>query len=120
MTHGTQVVNFGGLRFGNNSDEVGCITQIPIVQKELDSGLVTVTVNVVNTTSIEARGTSDNSMDLETLLLISSNKKRVRMSKWNWKILCWDKMQKQITKYFSTIHRSRGSSPNKERRRQNR
>ena len=55
MTHGTQVVNFIGLHSGNNGDEVGGIAQVTVVQENLYGTVVTVTVNVVDTASVEAR-----------------------------------------------------------------
>jgi hypothetical protein len=64
MTHGSQVVNFVRFRFGNDGDEIGCVTKVAIVQEDFDASLMSVFVNVFNASSIERRGTTDNSMDL--------------------------------------------------------
>ena len=53
MTHSTQVVNLSRLDVGNNGNEVGGIAQITIVEEELDSSFVAVTVDVVDTASVE-------------------------------------------------------------------
>lgn len=68
MTHGTQVVNLIGLDIGNNGDKVCGITQVTIVEEKLDTSFVTVTVDVVDTTSVERRRTTDDSMDLKSIL----------------------------------------------------
>jgi hypothetical protein len=65
MTHGSKVVNFIGLNVGNNCDKIGGITKISIVKKELYTSVVTVTVDVVDTASVEGRTTTDDSVDLE-------------------------------------------------------
>ncbi len=53
VTHCTKIVNFVGLDIGNNCDQVGGIAKIAIVKEKLDSGLVAVTVNVVDAPGIE-------------------------------------------------------------------
>ena len=64
MTHGSEVVNFGRLDLGNDSDEVRGIAKITIVQKQLYSRLVTIAVDMVNTPSVERGRTTDDSVDL--------------------------------------------------------
>jgi hypothetical protein len=64
VTHGSEVVNFGRLDLGNDSDEVRGIAKITIVQKQLHSRLVTIAVDVVNTPSVERGRTTDDSVDL--------------------------------------------------------
>ena len=64
VTHGTKVVNFGRLYFRNDGNQVRGIAKIPIVQKQLHPCLVTISVDVVNTTSVKGGRTTDNSMDL--------------------------------------------------------
>ena len=53
MTHSTKVVDFIWLDIGNNGDEVGCVTKITIVKKQFDACLVTIAVDVVDTSSVE-------------------------------------------------------------------
>mmetsp|Transcript_13501 Transcript_13501/g.27564 ORF Transcript_13501/g.27564 Transcript_13501/m.27564 type:complete len:233 (+) Transcript_13501:392-1090(+) len=53
VTHSTKVVDFVGLDIGNDCDQVGGIAKITIVKEKLDSGLVAVTVNVVDAPGIE-------------------------------------------------------------------
>lgn len=53
VTHSTKVVDFVGLDIGNDCDQVGGIAKIAIVKEKLDSGLVAVTVNVVDAPGIE-------------------------------------------------------------------
>ena len=55
VTHGTQVVNLIGLDIGNDGNKVGGITQITVVKEELNSSFVAVTVDVVDTASVEGR-----------------------------------------------------------------
>lgn len=64
--HGTEIVDLSRLDIGDDGDEIGGIAQISVVKKDLDSSLVTVSVNVIDTTSVEARGTTDNTMDLQS------------------------------------------------------
>ena len=62
--HGTKIVDLSWLDVGNDGDQVGCVAQISIVKKDLDSSFVTVSVNVIDTTSVEARRTADNTVNL--------------------------------------------------------
>jgi hypothetical protein len=64
MTHGSQVIDLGGLDVVDDRDEVGSIAQISIMQENLDSGFVAILVNVINASSIEATRTTDYSVDL--------------------------------------------------------
>jgi hypothetical protein len=64
VTHGTQVVDFIRLCRRDDANQVGCVAQVPIMQKQLDSSLMTIFVNVINTTSVEARGAADDTVDL--------------------------------------------------------
>ena len=48
----------------NDGDEVGSITKITVVKEELNASLVSIFVEVVNTTSIESGSTTDDSMNL--------------------------------------------------------
>ena len=64
MTHGTQVVNLIRLDVGNDGNKIGSITQVTIVKEKLNASLVAVTVDVVDTTSVEGGGTTDDSVDL--------------------------------------------------------
>lgn len=66
MRHGTKIVDLSRLDIGDDGDEVGGIAQVSVVKKDLDSSLVTVSVNVIDTTSVEARGTTDNTVDLKS------------------------------------------------------
>ena len=70
MTHGTQVVNLIGLRVGNDGNKVGGIAQISVVKEKLDSGFVTVAVDVVDTAGVEGGGTTNDSVDLYYYLIV--------------------------------------------------
>jgi hypothetical protein len=65
VTHGTQVVDFLRLDLGNDGDEIGGVAQVTVMQKELDSTIVTILVDVLDTPSVERRGTTDDTMDLK-------------------------------------------------------
>ena len=77
VTHGTQVVNLGGFDGADDGDQVGRVAEIAVVQKELDPRLVAVAVEAVDTSRVEARGATNNTMDL--FLSSSSARKRVRL-----------------------------------------
>ena len=64
MTHGTKVVDFGRFDGRDDRNKVGSITQIAVVQVHFDSRLVSVSVNVINSSRVEGRRSTDNSMDL--------------------------------------------------------
>lgn len=64
MTHGAEVVNLGGLDLGNDPDEIGRIAQVAVVEEELHSGLVAVSVDVVDAARVETRRPADNPVDL--------------------------------------------------------
>lgn len=66
VTHGTQVVDFGRLGVGNDGDQVGGIAQVTVMQIQLHSSLVSVTINMVDAAGVETRRTTDDSMDLES------------------------------------------------------
>ena len=65
MTHGTEVVNLGGPDLSDNGDEAGRVAQVAVVEEKFDSSVVTISVDVVDTTSVETRRTADNSMNLQ-------------------------------------------------------
>ena len=64
MGHGTKVVDLSGLDVGNDGDQVSGIAQVSVVKEDLHSCLVTVSVDVIDTTSVEARRTADDTMNL--------------------------------------------------------
>ena len=64
MGHGTKIVDLSGLNIGNDGDQVGGVAKISIVKKDLYSSLVAVSIDVIDTTSVEARRAADNTMDL--------------------------------------------------------
>lgn len=64
MTHSPKIVNFIRFNISDNCNKVGGITEITIVKEKLYTSLVTVTVDVINTTSIEGGTTTDDAMDL--------------------------------------------------------
>lgn len=64
MTHRSQVVDLGRADVGDDGDEVGGITKITVVKEELNSGLVSVFVDVVDTSGIECGRTTDDAVDL--------------------------------------------------------
>ena len=53
MTHCTKVINFGGTDICNDGDKVGSITKISVVKEKLNSSVMSIFVNVVNTASVE-------------------------------------------------------------------
>ena len=64
VTHGTQVVDLGRLDVVDDGNEVGGIAQVSVMQENLDSSLMAISVDVLNTSCVEATGTTDNSVDL--------------------------------------------------------
>ena len=64
MRHSAKVVDFSGLDIGDDGDQVCRITEISVVEEDLDTSFMTVSVNVVNSTCIEARRAANNSVDL--------------------------------------------------------
>ena len=55
MALGCEVVDFIGLHFLDNADQVGAVGHIAVVQVQLYIGLVRILVEVVNTVGIEQR-----------------------------------------------------------------
>ena len=55
MTHSTQIVDFSRSNIGDDSDEVSGVTEITVMEEKLGSLLVSVFVDVVNTSSVEGR-----------------------------------------------------------------
>lgn len=64
VTHRSQVVNLIGFDIGDNCDEVCSVTKISIVEEELNSSFVTVTVDVINSPSVKRRRSTDDTMNL--------------------------------------------------------
>ena len=64
MTHCTQVVDFRWAYIGDDGNEVSCITEITIVEEQFDTSLMPVFVNMVDTSCVECRSTTDDSMYL--------------------------------------------------------
>ena len=71
VRHGSQVVNFRWLDRTNDGNQVGSIAKISVMEKDLDSSFVTVLVDVVNTTSVEAGRSSHNAVHLQNEVTIS-------------------------------------------------
>lgn len=65
VTHGPKIVDFSWLDLRNDTNKIGGITQISIVQEHFHSSFVAVSVDVFNTASVEARRTTNNAMDLK-------------------------------------------------------
>ena len=65
MTHGSQVVDFGGSYICNNGDEIGRITKISIMQIEGNALLMSILVQVMNARRVEGRRSSNNSVNLK-------------------------------------------------------
>jgi len=55
MGHSSEVVDLIGTNVGNDGDKICCITKISVVKEKFDSSLVSVLINMVNTSSIERR-----------------------------------------------------------------
>lgn len=64
MTHCSKIVNLVWFDLSDQCDEVGGIAKITIVEEELDARVMTVPVEVINATGVEARGSTDDTMDL--------------------------------------------------------
>lgn len=69
VRHGAQVVDLLRLDIGNNGDEIGSIAQISVVEEKLDSSFVAVAVDVIDTSSVEGGGTTDNAVDLYIMVV---------------------------------------------------
>eukprot|EP00581_Thalassiosira_minuscula_P028288 CAMPEP_0183751564 /NCGR_PEP_ID=MMETSP0739-20130205/1813_1 /TAXON_ID=385413 /ORGANISM="Thalassiosira miniscula, Strain CCMP1093" /LENGTH=78 /DNA_ID=CAMNT_0025987807 /DNA_START=51 /DNA_END=284 /DNA_ORIENTATION=+ len=67
MTHCTKVVNLIRLHIGNDGNKIGSVAQVTVVEEELDSSIVAVTVDVIDTSSVERGRTTDDAMDSVTL-----------------------------------------------------
>ena len=65
VTHGSQVVYFGGFDSADDADQVCGVAEIAVVQKELDARLVTVLVQVLNTARVETRRATNYAMNLK-------------------------------------------------------
>jgi hypothetical protein len=64
VAHSPQVVDLSRLDVVDDGDEVGGIAQVSVMQENLDSSLVAISVDVLNTSCVEATGTTDDSVDL--------------------------------------------------------
>ena len=65
MTHCTKVVDFSGSDISDDGNQIGSITKISVrMKEEFHSGFVSVSVDVVDSASVEGRGTTNDSMDL--------------------------------------------------------
>jgi hypothetical protein len=65
VRHSSKIVDLGRLDVGNDGNQVGGVAKISVMKENLDSGLMTVSVDVIDTTSVEARRTTDNTVDLK-------------------------------------------------------
>jgi len=73
VTHGSQVVDLRGLDVIDDGDEIGGVAQVTVVQEDLDSGLVAVLVDVLNSASIEGTGATYDAVDLQQENAVSSS-----------------------------------------------
>ena len=64
VTHGSKIVNFSGTYVSNDGNEICCIAKISVVKEELDSGLMPVFVNVIDTSGVEDGSTTNDSVNL--------------------------------------------------------
>mmetsp|Transcript_42810 Transcript_42810/g.130196 ORF Transcript_42810/g.130196 Transcript_42810/m.130196 type:complete len:369 (+) Transcript_42810:193-1299(+) len=67
VRHGAKVVYFGGANLGNNGDEIGGIAEVAVVQVELNTCLMPIFVNVVDTACVEGGGSADDAVNLVSL-----------------------------------------------------
>lgn len=65
MTHGSKVVNFLRLDLCDQGDEVGGIAKISVMQKEFNTSLMTISVQVINTPSVETGCSTDDTVNLK-------------------------------------------------------
>jgi hypothetical protein len=64
MTHSTQVVDLSWANIGNYSNKVSGITKITVVKEQFDTSVMSVFVDVIDTSSIKSGRTTDDSMNL--------------------------------------------------------
>jgi hypothetical protein len=76
MTHGSQVVDFSGFYVGDDCDKVSGITKVTVVKEKLNPSLMSVFVDVVNTSSVECGCTTNDTMNLYWEYDIEVRKKR--------------------------------------------
>lgn len=67
MTLSSEVVNLVGLNLRHQTAQIRGVRQISVVEEEVDSLTVRILVKVVNATSVEGRGTSNDSVHLVSL-----------------------------------------------------
>lgn len=66
MTHCTEIVNFCGSNLGNDRDEVCRVAQVTIVKEQFNPCFVAILVDVVDTSRVETRGSTDDTVYLQT------------------------------------------------------
>jgi len=64
VAHCSEVIDFGRADIRDNCNEIGGITKITVVKEKLDSGLMPIPVDVIDTASVERGRTTNNSMNL--------------------------------------------------------
>jgi len=67
MAHSPQIVDLIGFDFTNQLGEVGRVGQVTIMEEETDFIRMAVTIDVLNTRSVERRRTADDAMHYITL-----------------------------------------------------
>ena len=77
MTHGSKIVDFVRLNLGDDGDEICGIAQVTIVKEQLDTGLVTILVDVIDTSSVETRGTTDDTVNLRCVESITTKQDEI-------------------------------------------
>ena len=53
VAHCSKIVNFSGLNLGNDGNEVCRVAKIAIVQEHFDPGIMTISVDVINTPRVK-------------------------------------------------------------------
>jgi hypothetical protein len=57
-------VNFHWFHLQNDADEIGCVAEVAIIQEQFNTGLMTISINVLDLPSVETRRPTDDTMDL--------------------------------------------------------
>jgi len=67
VRHGSKIVHLVGFDFAHDVEKIGGVTKITIVKEKLQSSLMSISVKVVDTRSVEGRGPSDDTVNFVTL-----------------------------------------------------
>lgn len=60
---GSQIVHFIRTNLGQDTCQIGGVSEVAVMEKHADACFVTVPIDMINPTSVEATGAADNSMN---------------------------------------------------------